>query len=249
MRILQRAAAFIALTSTTMLSACGGQQAATPAVGPADQTTSQSVGAQSASSQSTVVSSDVANALGAGPYKPLDRLNRPAVNEVFATFDEHDTNNRDLPNDDRTILRADILQFMEHTAGRSGAISNVVADVLTPDVQIVDLDGTSSSCIYYRPGTCNNYLGLETGGATQVPKFKPFGGRALTDDIVSISLSVIFGNVVPKLGLAPDDNAEQDGRKDSRFPSGHRPNLTTDNVEYTQDKAFTTVFPYLGSPR
>lgn len=246
MRTIQRAAAFIALTSTTLLSACGGQQATNPAIGPAGQTTS---GSSDTMSQSTIVSSDVSNALGAGPYKQLDRLNRPAINEVFAMFSDHDENNRDLPNDDLTILKGDILQFMEHTAGRSPAISNVVASVLTPDVQIVDLSGTSSSCLYYRPGTCNNYLGVETGGATQLPKFKPFGGRALTDDIVSISLSVIFGNVVPKLGLAPDDNAEQDGRTDSHFPSGHRPNLTSDNVNYTQDKAFTTVFPYLGSPR
>ena len=32
--------------------------------------------------------------LGAGPYQQLDRLNRPAVNEVFATYAQHDANNR-----------------------------------------------------------------------------------------------------------------------------------------------------------
>ena len=245
MRTIQRAAALFALCSTAMLSACGGQQAGTPALAPADQSASQSTAASGSSSQA----SDASDALGPGPFLQLDRLNRPAINEVFATFSEHDANNRDIPNNDRVLLKRDIIDFMEHTAGRSPAISDVVANVLTPDVQIVDLSGRSSSCLFYAPGKCNNYLGIETGGATQIPKSKPFGGRALTDDIVDISLSVIFGDVVPKLGLAPDDNAEQDGRPDPHFASGHRPNLTSDHVSYTQDKSFNTLFPYLGTPR
>ena len=191
------------------------------------------------------------NLLGAGPYQQVDRLNRPAVNEVFATFAQHDPNNRDTPNGDAALLKGNIYTFMTQTAGRSAAISNVVASVLTPDVQIADMSGTSVSCINTAPGTCNNYLGIETGGATQAPAgLKPFGGRALTDDIVATSLSVIFGNTIPALGLAPDDNNEQDGRVDPNYPSGHRPNLTNDNVSYqTAPKHFTTTFPYLGAPR
>ncbi|MDQ2866673.1 MAG: DUF4331 domain-containing protein [Candidatus Eremiobacteraeota bacterium] len=237
MRNIYRAAAFITLCSTVALTACGGQQTATPNPGSAEQTLSNAVAGSSS------------NPLTATSYKQLDRLNRPAVNEVFATFGDHDENNRDLPNDDLKILNGDIVQFMEGTAHRSQAISKVVASVLTPDVQIVDLSGQSSSCLDYKPGTCNNYLGIETGGATQIPKYKPFGGRALTDDIVAISLSVIFGNTIPALGLAPDDNNELDGRADPRYSSGHRPNLTNDNVSYTQDNDYTTSFPYLGAPK
>jgi len=189
------------------------------------------------------------SALGNPPYMQLDRLNRPAVNEVFANFAEHDPNNRDTPNDDPRQLKPEIISFMEHVAKRSEAIATVEGAVLTPDVQIADLSGTSLSCIGRPPGTCNNYLGVETGGATQAPKLKPFGGRALTDDIVTISLSTIFGNVIPALGLAPDDGREQDGRADKTFPAGHRPDLTSDHVTYlTAPKHFTTTFPYLGAP-
>ncbi|MDQ2681332.1 MAG: DUF4331 domain-containing protein [Candidatus Eremiobacteraeota bacterium] len=207
-------------------------------------------------------------ALGNGPYKQLDRLNRPAVSEVFATFGQHDANNRDTPNDDATTLKPEIVNFMQKVAGRSPAIAGVVGSVLTPDVVIADLSGTSQSCIGVPPGGCNNYLGLETGGATQAPAgLKPFGGRALTDDIISISLGVIFGGTVPALGLAPEDSAEQDGRTDNSgnypggqcnvgncaggtYPANHRPNLTTDNVTWqTAPKHFTTTFPYLGAPQ
>lgn len=192
-----------------------------------------------------------ANPLGNAPYLQVDRLNRPAVNEVFATFAQHQGNNADVPNNDAAMLKPEIISFMTTVAGRSTAIANVVGSVLTPDVQIADLSGTSQSCIGAPPGTCNNYLGVETGGATQVPAgLKPFGGRALTDDIVSISLGAIFGKTIPALGLAPDDNAEQDGRADTSFPSGKRPNLTTDNVTWqTAPKHFTATFPYLGAPQ
>lgn len=190
-------------------------------------------------------------ALGSGPFKQLDRLARPAVNEVFATFAEHQQNNVDTPNQDAANLGPEIVAFTKGVGGRSDAIANVLRAVLTPDVQIADMSGQSTSCIGAAPGTCNNYLGIETGGATQLPAgLKPFGGRALTDDIVSISLSAIFGNTVPALKLAPDDGNESDGRADASFASGHRPNLTTDNVSWqTAPKHFSTTFPYIGSPQ
>lgn len=223
-------------------AAPSGGAAPTPAGAPA-ATATPSSGSNSSSSGPTA-------ALGKGPFKQLDRLNRPAINEVFATFAEHQQNNVATPDQDSAILGPEIVSFTENVGGRSSAIANVLASVLTPDVQIADLSGTSSSCIGQAPGTCNNYLGVETGGATQLPKgLKPFGGRALTDDIVTISLSAIFGDTIPALGLAPDDNKESDGRVDPSYPSGHRPVLTTDNVTWqTAPKHFTTTFPYLGAP-
>ena len=191
-------------------------------------------------------------------YTQLDRLNRPAVNEVLATFARHDVNNRDNPADDATNLKTDIGTFMTSVAGRSAATTAIAQAVLVPDVQIADLSGTSSDCIGTAPGTCNNYLGVETGGATQAPAgFKPFGGRALTDDVVDISLGAIFGNTFAALSLAPDDTNEQDGRVDATYPSysgcagaGCRPVLTSDGVAWnTAPKHFTTAFPYLGAPQ
>jgi uncharacterized protein DUF4331 len=191
------------------------------------------------------------NPLGNPPYKQLDRLNRPAVNELYATFAQHQANNADMPGDDATVIKPQIISFTIGVAGRSSAIAGVLGSVLTPDVQIADLSGTSQSCIGAAPGTCNNYLGIETGGATQLPGgLKPFGGRALTDDVVSIALGATFGGTIPALGLAADDGKEQDGRADASFASGHRPNLTTDNVTWqTAPKHFSTTFPYLGPPQ
>ena len=59
--------------------------------------------------------------------------------------------------------------------------------------------------------------------------------RALTDDVITTSLGIIFGNTIPALGLAPDDGNEI-------------PSLTTDNVG-PGGKHFLTTFPYLGNPR
>lgn len=227
--------AVLAIATSFALASCGGG----------------SGGTLSANPPSSGGPSGPTAALGSGPFVQLDRLNRPAINEVFATFAQHQQNNVNTPDQDVANLKPEIVSFTESVGGRSSAIAGVLGAVLTPDVQIADMNGTSLSCIGTAPGACNNYLGIETGGATQLPKnLKPFGGRALTDDVVDISLVAIFGNVIPALGLAPDDNNESDGRADSSFPSGHRPNLLTDNVSWqTAPKHFSTTFPYLGAPQ
>ena len=52
--------------------------------------------------------------------------------------------------------------------------------------------------------TTASYLGYETGGATG----SKWGGRALDDDVVDISLGALFGNTLSALGLIPDDHKE-----------------------------------------
>lgn len=154
-------------------------------------------------------------------YVQQDRLARPAVNEVLATVTarRHEANNKDNPTDDPGQLKNDILGFMAFPAGRSAAIANVVAAVLVPDVMIADLSKSGPAA----------YLGVETGGATG----GLFGGRKLTDDVVDIDLSAIFGPTIPALGLAPDDGKEL-------------PQFSKDNVGPHTD--YLTTFPYLGVP-
>ncbi len=158
-----------------------------------------------------------------GTFIQQDRLARPVVNEVFAsvTAQRHAINNRIQPNDDPHQIGRDIVQFMTGTAGRSRAITAVVQSVLVPDVMTADLSQTGPAA----------YLGVETNGATG----GRFGGRKLQDDVVDMSLGVIFGNTISQLGLAPDDG--------NAIPS-----LTTDNVG-PGSKGFTNSFPYLGNPR
>ena len=156
-------------------------------------------------------------------FTQVDRLARPAVNEVFASVanNRHQINDQDSPVNDKTQLANDIQAFMVGTAGRSQAITNVVKSVLVPDVMTADLSQGGNAA----------YLGVETGGATG----GTFGGRKLTDDVVDTSLGVIFGSTVPTLGLAPDDGKEI-------------PTLTSDNVG-DGAKHFTNTFPYLGAPK
>ncbi len=160
---------------------------------------------------------------GPQTFSQFDRLARPAVNEVFATVanNRHQVNDTDNPTDDSSQLSNDIQTFMTHTAGRSQAITDVVKAVLVPDVMVADLNQNTTTAAY---------LGVETGGATG----SKFGGRAPTDDIVDISLGVIFGNTVPALGLAPDDGKEIS-------------TLTSDHVG-PGAKHFQATFPYLGPP-
>ncbi len=73
------------------------------------------------------------------------------------------------------------------------------------------------------------YLGYETGGATG----SKFGGRALDDDIIDISLGAIFGNTLSALGLIPDDNKEV-------------PCLAHGQRRVRQDNTIT--FPYIQAP-
>lgn len=157
-------------------------------------------------------------------YTQIDRLARPAVNEVFATVanDRHEINDTDDPTNDVNQLANDIQTFMTGTAGRSQAITNVVKSVLVPDVMVANLSSTATTAAY---------LGVETNGATG----STFGGRGLSDDVVATSLGIIFGNTVPTLGLAPDDGKEI-------------PSLTNDNVGPGL-KHFTNTFPYLGAPQ
>lgn len=165
-----------------------------------------------------------------GTFFQQDRLARPAISEVFAsvTGARHDLNNRVQPNDDPHQIGRDITNYMRNTAGRSEAITNVVRAVLVPDVMIADLSqmGRAGSVA---AGAA--YLGVETGGATG----SKFGGRKLQDDVVDADLGVIFGDTIPKLGLAPDDGKET-------------PGFAKDNVGFGQ-KFFLNTFPYLGNPR
>lgn len=157
-------------------------------------------------------------------YVQEDRLSNPVVNEVFATFanNRHKINNMAQPSDDQNNLANDIQSFMTQVAGRSQATTDVVKAVFQRDTMVVDLSSNATTA---------SYLGVQTGGATG----STFGGRALGDDVVDISLGVVFGSTISALGLAPDDGNQI-------------PTLTSDNVD-ASGKHFSNTFPYLGSPR
>ena len=151
---------------------------------------------------------------GTTTYKQIELLSRPAVKEAFEAFESHDKTNRSEPYDDPT-LKGQIKSFALNF--RSKTTASALQAVLYPDVMKADLSQNT---------TIASYLGYETGGATG----SKFGGRALSDDVIDISLGALFGNTLSALGLIPDDHKEI-------------PCLTTDNVGY--DKSNTSTFPYI----
>lgn len=150
-------------------------------------------------------------------YKQIELLSRPAVKEAFELFKDHNRTNRSEPYDD-PLLRSQIKSFT--LAFRSKKNAETLQAVLYPNVMKVDLSQDTTKAAY---------LGYETGGATG----SKYGGRALDDDIIDISLGAIFGNTLSALGLIPDDHKEV-------------PCLTTDNIGY--DKSNTHTFPYVQAP-
>ena len=164
-------------------------------------------------------------------YQQLDRLARPVVNEVLATVTDrrHEHNDKDNPTDDPDPahgLVTDIDGYLQFPAGRSQAIRDVIKAVLVPDVMAADLSQTDGA----------SYLGFEVAQALSGGKKSSFGGRSLEDDVADISLGIIFGDTIPKLGLAKDDGAEL-------------PSFATDNVGYDPTVKHTLmVFPYVGDP-
>jgi hypothetical protein len=151
-------------------------------------------------------------------YKQIELLSRPAVKEAFEMFEDHNKTNRSEPYADPAVLKTQIKTFT--LAFRSEKWADTLQAILYPNVMKADLSQNTTKAAY---------LGYETGGATG----SKFGGRALDDDVIDISLGAIFGNTLSALGLIPDDHKEV-------------PCLTTDNVSY--DKSNTTTFPYIQAP-
>lgn len=155
---------------------------------------------------------------GGSTFTQIERTARPAIKETFEVFADHDRSNRSTPWGD-TVMADSIASFTTSPkgAGRSAQIAAVLRKVLVPDELTADLT---------KPGPAA-YLGVETGAAN-------FGGRGPSTVVIDPSLAAVFGNAIPKLGLAPDD--------------GHETPCLTSNHVPPDDRGVTTQFPYLGTP-
>jgi hypothetical protein len=161
----------------------------------------------------------------AGPnqYVQIERLARPAVKELTERFVDHQTTNAAEPYNDPTLqssIQTFVNAFRSNGSNGSPNYGATVASILYPDEFAVDLSQSGKAA----------YLGVETGGATG----GKFGGRALTDDVIDISLGAVFGNTLSALGLLPDDAKENNC-------------LTKQNVTQSSSQ-YQTAFPYLANP-
>lgn len=180
-----------------------------------------------------------------GTWTQVERLGRPAVKEATEAFRNHDATNRAGLSDD-TVLAKSIREYMIHTAGRSNAVADAAVKVLIPDFIEADLSQAGPA----------RYLAVETNGKSGLPvqivrlvppdgiegikkalgdPYRQFGGRDPKSPVIDLSLGAIYGSLIPKLGLAPDDNRETDC-------------LTSDNTTPAA-KHPLRGFPYLGDPR
>ncbi|MDX6745829.1 DUF4331 family protein [Polaribacter sp. PL03] len=147
-----------------------------------------------------------------GTYVQKDQMGRPAVNTVFVSSSSKDEFNSTIPSEQNAKFQA---MFEANLTGLSPAYANAgdknalgldaasFTGLLATDVLNVSLDGTTT----FYDGT--NVL----------------TGRALTDDVITVELLLIFGG---------EDFTEN-------------PTLSNDNVD-ANDKEFLTSFPYLASP-
>jgi len=165
---------------------------------------------------------------GGNNYRQQARQARPLTSEVLGTVTnrDHEKKNKQNPTEDRITsprggtLEREVEEFLTFPAERSVAIKTVIRSVLIPDVMIADLS---------QPGPAA-YLGVETKDPNGL-----FGGRKLIDDVLDISAMIIFGDTIPRLGLAPDDFKE-------KLP------FTTDNVGPQGNITGPLPFPFLPPP-
>ncbi|NJB81414.1 DUF4331 family protein [Wenyingzhuangia aestuarii] len=141
-----------------------------------------------------------------------DQMGRPAVNTVFVSSASKDAFNTTIPSEQgavfsamfKTNLEALSPAFNESTDTNAlGQDATAFTNLLATDVLNVSLDGTTT----FYDGT--NLL----------------TGRALTDDVITTELLLIFGG---------EDFSEN-------------PTLSDDHVD-ANDKEFLSEFPYLASP-
>jgi hypothetical protein len=180
-------------------------------------------------------------------FVQVDRLGRPGVKELYLAYSAHDAFNRLSPITDIAQAGPQINSFVAKNANRSAAIASYVQALLTPDVLVANLEDASTRA---------SYLGWETGGkiAVDCNNLAPttFGGRSLTDDVVTAMLGLAFGNLATTAVLGastpnvpatvpPDDGREQNGANGTS-------NLAKENVACLNKGLTLGSFPYLGNP-
>ena len=153
-----------------------------------------------------------------GRFTQIERLSRPAIKEVFETFNQHQISNAIEPYNDPTLQAAikgteDFVRPPKNGTDYGAALQGV----LYPDEYTVNLASTTGG-----------YLGAET-------KLAPFGGRNISDDVIATSLGALFGNTLSKLGLIADDGQENNC-------------LSAQNIKQNPNQAPSNSFPYLHIP-
>jgi hypothetical protein len=152
-------------------------------------------------------------------YNQIERLGNPLVSEVFFPKRDHGLHNNKSPIDDTktvanlgTDVPGHIRSFVSQFPTRTEKTITTLQAVLAPDELLVFPN---------RAGGTAGWLSWALASG--------YGGRKLSDDVVDIGLSAVFGNVLD--ATQPVLNG-----------------LTSDNVGPSV-RSFSTTFPYLEAAR
>ena len=146
-------------------------------------------------------------------YNQVQRLGNPLVSEVLLLKKDHGFHGSSNPSDDVVNFTAPVKGFVAQFRPAATGLQAALASTLLPDVLTVQTDQAQSTA---------GYLSYVLAGKPQ------YGGRKLTDDVVDISLSAVFSDLL---------DTTQFVCKPFTLP------LCTDNVP--SHGGFTTTFPYL----
>ncbi len=148
-------------------------------------------------------------------YNQVQRLGNPLVSEVLLAKKNHLYHGSIGPQDDVANLAPMVTAFVATFRPQATKLQSTIASVLLPDMLIVQTDKAQSTAGYLSWALANGY-----------------GGRQLTDDVVDISLSAVFSDLL---------DPTQAVCKPGQLP------LCTDNIG--SHGAFTKTFPYLATPK
>ena len=151
-------------------------------------------------------------------FNQVQRLGNPLVSEVLLLKRDHAFHGSSNPSDDVANFTTPVKGFVAQFRPNATGLQNALAATLLPDMLQVQTDQAQSTAGYL------SYVLSGTG--------KGYGGRKLTDDVVDVSLTAVFSDLL---------DPTQFVCKPFTLP------LCTDNVP--SHGGFTTTFPYLATAK
>ena len=142
-------------------------------------------------------------------FNQVQRLGNPLVSEVFLAKRDHAFHGSTAPTIDVAAFTPIIRGFTDNVAGRDTTVGKTLAAVLLPDELLVQSDRDPASAGWLTWALANGW-----------------GGRKLTDDVVTAGLQAIFGAL-----LDPNNTTQA---------------LADDHVD-ANDVPFGATFPYLAA--
>ena len=151
-------------------------------------------------------------------FNQVQRLGNPLVSEVLLLKRDHGFHGSSNPSEDVANFTAPVKGFVAQFRPAATGLQTALAGTLLPDMLQVQTD---------QPQATAGYLSYVLSGTG-----KGFGGRKLADDVVDISLTAVFSDLL---------DPTQAVCKPFTLP------LCTDNVP--SHGGFTSTFPYLASAK